>query len=50
MVPKNVAFSVRLPKSIQAVMPPAGGSFCIPHRILDFVEALEDDFQRRRGQ
>jgi hypothetical protein len=33
MVPQNVAFSVRLPKSIHAVMPPDGGSFWIPHRI-----------------
>jgi hypothetical protein len=31
-------------------MPPAGGSFRMPHRISEFVEALQDDFQRRRGQ
>src|SRR4030088_3062016 len=35
MVPQNVAFSVLLPKSIHAVMPPAGGVFFIPHRISD---------------
>jgi hypothetical protein len=34
-VPYNVAVSVLLPKLIQAVMPPAGGSSCIPQQISD---------------